>query len=269
MKTLLVGVIGLCPVLGGAELKRGAAPHESVIATVQAFRQNDMLGLVESMLTDEQMSFARQEWDAWRRTRPDREEDEAFRQSMEQLTARGAEERIMADLQPQLDEMRPQVAMMVGMFTGMAQAAIAQNDTMSAEDRAAAGRMLGAIGNTLMKNDITDVATAKKAVGIVCGAARKLRLHSLSDVQALEFDDLLKRGDVVLAATKDVLALYGLSVDSWLSTFRAETLRKSGDEATVRVHYEILGVRESADYAMVRVDGRWVRKEAADLPIGF
>ena len=270
MKTFLACVLGLTSVAGvPSESRTGLAPHESVLSTVHAVRRNDVSALVRSLFTDDQITLLRQEWDTQRKTKLDPAEDEAFQAFMAQLTAPGAERKIMEELEPQLDEMRPQVAMLVGMFSGMGQAAIAQNETLSPEERAVASRMVGAIGQALLDNDITDVGTAKKAVGVVCQTARRLRMNSLSEVQALEFDDLLKRGDVVLKGLKDVFALYGLSVDDWLATFRAETLDRSGKTATVRVHYEILGVKESSDYEMVQVDGRWVRKEAAELQLGF
>ena len=251
------------PVLGGGP----PAPHESVLATVHAVRRNDVSGLLQSLLPADKLAELEQDWNTQRREPIEASEELEFQTTMAMLTAPGAEDQLMAIVEPKLAEMRPQVAMMVGMFSGMAQAAVQQDETLSAEEREKAAEIVNRIGALLLENDITDVGSARRAVGLVCAAARKLELKSLKDIQALSFDQLLGKGDIVLGACKDVFAIYGADVDAWLDSVKAETVNQSGDTALVRVEYEILGLHDSEEVEMVRVDGRWIRKEALELAL--
>lgn len=262
----VIGAWGIgTPGIGAkGETRVNLTPHETVLSTVQALRSNDTEALVRSLLTDEQWREARADWDQQRKGPVDPAEAQAFEETMSRLTAPGAEEELMKEIEPALAEMRPQMTMMVGMFSGMGQAILAENDALAPAEKQKAARLLDAVGRTLLTNDLTDAGAARKAVGIVCKAARDLKVKTLAEVQALGFEGVLAKGDVVLRATKEVLAVYGISLDDWLATFKAETIQQEGDTATVRVHFEILGVSDSTDYEMVKVGGRWVQKEAAE-----
>jgi hypothetical protein len=262
-----LALVSLASSCGGTASLDNLSPHESVLASVNALRQNDMTTLVHSLVTGEQLATLEREWDEKRSETPEATEEASFRESMERFTAAGAEQAIMAELEPKLDEMRPQVAMMIGMFGGMGQAVVAGNEALSDEEKEDAGVLLQSIGEVLLENDITAVDSARQAVGILCKTARGLELASMADVQALEFEELLSKGDAVLSTVKDVLEVYNLSLDSWLETFTAETVSQEGDRATVRVSYEILGVSNSSEYQMVRVGTRWVREEATELEL--
>ena len=61
-----------------------------------------------------------------------------------------------------------------------------------------------------------------------------------------------------------MLAIYGLAIDGWLDSVRAETVSVSGETALVLVEYEILGVKASEEVEMVLADGRWVRREVVE-----
>ena len=247
---------------GGASTR--LSPAESLLGTVNALRKNDVGSLLRASLTDEQYDELRKAWDVQRRERIDPAEDAQFREGMAKLTEPGAENRLMAELEPQLEAARPQVEMLVGMFTGMASSAIQQEDNLDAADKRRAVKLLDSIGRTLAENDLTDPASARKTIGIVCNTARKLRLRSLGDVQRLSFDQLLGKGNYAVAGAKDILKVYGMNVDSWLDSVKAETVREQGDKATVKVSYRILDIRESYEVDMVLVDDRWLQKEAAD-----
>jgi len=240
------------------------APHETVLSSVHALRDNDTKSLVYSFLTDEQITTAKAEWEMTRKQAIEPGENEAFKGFMSQLTAPGAEKALMEQVEPTLAELRPQLTMMVGMFSGMGQSMVSENDALSPEEKAQASRLLDGIGRTFLTNDLTNVDSARKVIGIVCSAARSLHFDSLASVQALNFDQLLSKGDAILKATKDVLALYGISMDEWLSSFQAETVSQTADAAVVRLHYEFLGVKESTEYNMVKVGKRWVQKETAE-----
>jgi len=266
MKKSFLAVLCLAPVAFSTP-DTGPAPHEAVLTGVRALRRNDLRAFLESTMTEGQVRALRDQWNAMREEEPDAAEAAQFEAAMKKLTAAGAEDALMAELAPKLAEMRPQVDMLIGMFQGMGQSVLAQDQTMSDAEKQRAAVILGAMGKTLSENDITSEQSARKTVEILCRTARKLRLGTLEEAQELSFDELLARGNTGVGGLKQIMGVYGLPVDTWLDSVRAETVTESRDQAIVRISYEVLGVRESMDAEMVRIDGRWLRKEAVELEI--
>jgi len=243
---------------GGGDL----TPDQAVMAGVQALRANDVEALVTSLASDAQIAELEAEWETKRAEVPDASEAMQFEAFVQQFTAPGAEQALLASVEPQLAELAPQMSMMVAMLGGMGESAILTNDALTQEEKEDAVAVLRSAGEALLEADVSSTENARQAITTLCTAVRGLDLATLDDVRALELDELMEKGDVVLAALKDVLEVYGLSADDWLDTFSAETLVQDGDRATVRVHFELLGTEESSDYEMQRVDGRWIRVEA-------
>lgn len=244
-------------------------PHGAVESSVRALRKNDLKGFITATADASEIAEMKAQWEAQRKKAPEASEAAQFEQTMAMLTAPSAEQQIMQMIEPKLAEMKPQVAMMIGMFSGMAQASIEQEGNLNDAEKVEAKKTLDALAQLLQKNDITSVESARKAVALVCKGARKLNMKTMEDVRALSFDQLLAKGDIGLAALKDVLAIYGLRVDQMLDSFKASTLREEGDSATVRITFQVLGNQHSVDTEMVRVDGRWLRKEMAEKQGAF
>ncbi len=263
MKSLLATAALCLPLLCGSENGyRGApAPHETLLAIIKGLRQNDLRTALRLSVGEEQFKMMRALWDEQRKTAADPADDGQFRAVMAMLTAPGAEETLMAQVEPKLAELRPQVAMFVGMISGIAGTALQQDTRMSAEEKAQARQVIDALSKHLMQHDVTDPVSARKAVGIVCSTARKLGLASLADIQKLSFDQLLAKAGVAFGGMKELLAVYELRLDSWLDSVRAETVSQEGDYAVVRVEFEIFGVRTSSEAELVLVGDAWVPKQ--------
>ena len=242
---------------GGAD---GSTPDGAVMSSVQALRQNDVAGFLNTILTEEKLEAARWEWK--QKPAPTAQENAQFQQAMAKLTPSGAEDDMFKQIKPKLAEMRPQVAMMLGMIEGMGQAAIEKNEELTDTEKEQGGKALSDFVTLLRENDITSEDNARKVVGILCKTARKLKLDYLSELHQMEFDQALKKGDLVLAGLKQVMLVYGLDVDAFLDSFEATVLSENGNEAVVVLSYEFLGTRHTAQAEMERVDGRWFRKEA-------
>jgi hypothetical protein len=261
---LLLGVL-----LPGAALAAGnetpsRAPHESVLDGVRALRNNDLKAFCYATFTRDQLLAVKREWDARRAQAPDPSESTEFREMMARLTAPGAEAAMMVELEPKLQEMRPQMTMLIGMFSGLAQGAVQQNRELGPDQRQKAARVIDVISRHLLTHDVTDVEAARKAVAILCRTARALELRTLEQVYELPIDGLLARGNLALRGLKEVVALYGVNVDQWLDSVEAETLSTSGETAKVRVSYAFLGLEESTEEEMRLVEGRWVSKKTAE-----
>jgi hypothetical protein len=267
MKNLFL-LVPLCAASVAAtadSIATGPKPHESILTSVRAVRNNDLGAVLQAVLTDDQLAEMEAEWNQQRKQPVDPQESAQFQMVMTMLTAPGAEDMLMAQVEPKLAEMRPQVAMMVGMFSGLLQASLEQDQTLQPAEKDRAAKVIEAIGQVLLENDITSSQNAKHAIDILCRSARSSKIMSMQEVNKLSFDQLIDKGDIFLKGTKDMLAVYGLDTNEWLDTVEAETVSVDGDHAVVRITYEVLGVEETFDAEMVRVDDRWIRKEAAEL----
>ncbi|TDJ69598.1 MAG: hypothetical protein E2O39_11320 [Planctomycetota bacterium] len=240
---------------------RAVTPDRAIVAGVDAIRKNNLKGFLEATFSREQMREMEQAWNTKRKTKSNPIEDAQFAETMQMLTAPGAEAQLMAMVEPKLEEMRPQMGMLVGMMSGFAQSTVDQNADLSSDEKKQAQQVLAGFVKALQENDLTSSDLARKAVGIVCKTARRLKLDSMDDVRALDFRHAVYKGDVILRGTKELLAVYGFTVDKWLDSVKAETIDEDGDEAVVRVSYEMFGVQQTVDTEMVRVDGRWIHKE--------
>ena len=74
------------------------------------------------------------------------------------------------------------------------------------------------------KADITDEGKLKKAIGILCRTARDVDLKTLDQFAALDFYQLLDKGDIAVGGLKDMLDVYGMDIDKFLNSVEAKTV---------------------------------------------
>ena len=260
----------LAPVCLAVPTTMGAAPitqspHESILSSIQALRKNDVPRLLRSMMSNQEITKLEKDWNVQRQQELTMEEEMQFQAVMGMLTADGAEDLLMEQARPKLDEMRTQVQMFSGMIVGMADAAIQDQEDLSEQEKKDSRLMLKSFTNLLTEDNICDPKRARRAIGVACSAARKLNLGSMNDVKALSFGQLMNKGSIVLAASKEVLEIYGLGIDEWLDTFTAETIEQNGEEASVLVSYEFMGTSYTSEVALVLSNGRWVQEEVGEM----
>lgn len=240
------------------------APHEIVEQGAAALRNNNIKGFLQLTMPEAKYADMRDQW-AQRKQEPiEPEEKEEYEAVMDRLTRDGAEEELMAEIKPQLDQIRPQMAMYVGMFQGIAQSAIAQSEDMTDTQREQAQSALTAVAGWAERTDLASPELAEQAISVVCDTARDIDLPTLEEVRALDFDEMLDKAGVMVAGLKDALAVYDLKVNDLLDSVEAETVSQDDDTATVRTSFQFLDTEQTVDGELVRVDGRWVSKEAME-----
>jgi hypothetical protein len=268
MKALLVSALLLAPAPAGAhDATRDAAPHEGLVQIVQGLRTNDVALALRASVSAERFSGMQVIWDENRKGTADAAENMQFQAVMGMLTAPGAEDLLMAQVEPKLVEMRPQVAMVAGMLSGMGAMMVQQNTNLSPEEQQVAQRLLEAFGQHLLTHDVTSPASARKVIGIVCTTARQLGVVSLEDVQKLTFDEMLAKLGVVWGGVKSVLDVYGISIDRTLDSFQAETVSVDGDRAVVRVSFQFLGVDQTSEIELVKSGNDWFPESEATTAV--
>ena len=109
----------------------------------------------------------------------------------------------------------------------------------------------------LSSDGITDPEKARKSIGIVCRSLRSTGVTSFKDFRALEFNELLVHGGTLLAGLKEVLALYGLDLNAWLDSVKAETVFEENGKATVNITYRVFGQTQETEADLEFIDGHW------------
>lgn len=262
---LLLAALGLSACnkqSANAELA-AADPVQAVEALIRSLHDNDLNGFRKLWLPADLRAKVEAKFEAERATLPaSSDSDKAqFAQMLSQLTADGAEEQLLAQLEPALSkfdkEVAAQLPMAVAMGSGFAAAAINESTTLSSDQKQHASAVLAALTPWATKLPLGDREKARAAIAALVESARKLELTDLDAVRALPLDDLAAKAGVALAGLKQVFAVYGLDIDKSLASAKVELLDKSDDQARVKVSYTLLDAPVSFEVAMLERDGRW------------
>jgi hypothetical protein len=253
----------------GADLAQTATPTGAIDAAVQSLKAGDLKSLVESQVPPSHMAKLRTEWQAdMAKDPPSEQEKQEFAAQMAELTAPDAEAKLMAKLEPELvkfeTEMAPQLPLMIGMGKGLAANGIQENKELTQEQKDQAVKSIDALAKWVQETNFTDRARVKEAVSKVVASARELNLKTLDEARALSFDDAMAKGSVALRGLKDVLAVYGFSLDQMLDTVKTEVVSQTGDAAKVKVSYQLFDQPLSFETDLVQVDGRWYGKQTIE-----
>jgi hypothetical protein len=246
-----------------------ATPDAAVMASVRALRANDVNGFLVAALPPGEVAKMKSDWAKNLTKDPVTDDDrKKFNDQMTKLTAPGAEDKLYAEVEPQLkkfdQESAAQMPMMIAMGQSFVQSSIQQSKDMTDEQKKQAASLVEAAGKWAQTVKFTDPALVKGAIAVVCQTARDLNLKSLDDARALSYDQGMIKAGIAIGGLKKVLAVYGLQIDKSLDSIKAETVSTTGDAAKVKVSYTAFDQPFSSDSDLVKVDGKWYGKQAIE-----
>lgn len=249
-----------------AAAKAAATPDGAILASVQHLKAGNIDALLQSVLPPDEYAKAKADYSKDMNKEPATEEDKAkFAENMTKLTASDAEAKLWAELEPKLKEMDAQMAqqmpMMVAMGKGFIQSSIQQNQELTEAQKLQATQAVDALGNWVSTAKFTDPALAQKSIKIVCDTARKINLKTLDEARALSYEQAMGKFGVAFLGLKDVLAVYGFSIDQTLDSVKAETVSSDANAAKVKISYSLLNTPLSVESDLVKVGDRWYGKE--------
>ncbi len=245
--------------------KKTDEPDAAINAGVEALKNNNVLAFLQTVAPPEAMDEMRAEFERSKNEEPPTEAQRMeFEETMAKLTADDAVDALMAELEPQLVQMSAQLPMMMGFGQMMAQQAVQENETLTMEQKTTAQESVTAAFGKLQGINFGDTELARQAVTIVVDTARELDLKTMDDMLALDFDAAMGKAGLAMAGTKEVLNVYGISIDEMLDSISTEVVSKDGENATVKVNYSIFGTPQSTETEMVQKDGRWYAANAIE-----
>ena len=245
-----------------------ATPDAAVTAAVKALRDNNLSGLFAASLPPGEYAKLKTDWNKDVNAEPITEEDrKQFTETMTKLTAPGAEDKLFAEIKPQLDEFdkqQAQIPMMIAMGQGFAQSAIQQSKDLTDAQKQQVTQLLDATAKWAQTTKFTDPALVKNAIAVICKTARDLNLKSIEEARALSYDQAMQKAGIVLGGVKQVFAVYGLNADKALDSVKVQTVSANGDTAKVKISYTAFDTPFSTESDLVRVDGKWYGKDAIE-----
>ena len=248
-----------------------AAPGDRVAAVkglAAALRDGDLVRWSRLSLPPDLHARTEQ---AWTRRQdlgepPTAEDAAEYEKVMARLTAPGAEEALMRDLEPKLrqfeGEMAGQWPLMQATMTIFLNAAIQANADLSETQKSHGTEVAENLMQWLQPALLTDRERARRAIAVLVRTARTLDLPTLAQARALPMRPALEKGGVALSGVKEVMAVYGLDVDRSLDGVKAKVLSSTGDTARVEVTYPLLDRTHRFELEMVRRDGGWYSAQA-------
>jgi hypothetical protein len=255
--------LAACHHQNAADVSGGSTPEAAVQESVQLIKEGNFGGFWKHALPPDDYARMRADWGQLRiGHRPITDEERArFAAAMQQLTAPDAETKLYAALQPKLAQMekqyKDQIPVMVGIGQAIASTGITQSRTLTEAQKKQANDVLATLLPWAQKAPWFDQAKAKQAVGVVVASARQLDLKSPDELRRLDFDTAMTKYAQAFGCLKQLLAIYGLSIDDTLDSVKATTVSMSHGDAHVQVTYTLLGKPLSTDPQMVLENGRW------------
>lgn len=263
---LLPALLLACSHGSGPVESGGASPGAAVLESVRLLRDGDFDGLWRHALPPADYAAYRASWGADRdRSRITPESRRQFAATMATLTAPDARQQLWRKLQPQLAlyerKYKSQMPTLIGMLETIGGTAIERSTTLSDAERQQARSALLAVGSWAQGVDWGDPAKAKTALGILTDTARQLDLHTLDQVDALDYAQANADYGLLWSGLKRLLAVYGLSLDDALDSARVKVLSNDGHVAVVRLSFDLLGKPISSDSTLILQDGRWYDRD--------
>jgi hypothetical protein len=240
-----------------------ATPVVAVQTTAKLLKDGDFDGFWQHVLPPADYRTLRADWGKDRAgKRPVTAKDrQQFADTMAELTAPDAETTLYAKLQPTLADYNRKYKNQLPVMMAIAQSVFAtqidNSKDLTLERKQQAKDTLAAVAQWAQRAAWGDPAKAKQAVAVVVDTARKLDLKTLDQARTLDYAQSMQRYTTAWLGAKQLLAIYGLSLDQTFDSVRTELTASKGDTATVKLSYTLLDKPTSTDIHLIRENGRW------------
>jgi hypothetical protein len=245
----------------------GGSPVAAVRTSVDMIKAGDFNALWKHLLPPTDYAHLRADWNLHQRNLAPitAAERERFDQLMQQLNAPDAATRLYAQWQPKLVAMErqygDQLPILISVGEALAKRAVGRNEYLSDTRKNQVDETLDALLPWAQRAPWFDQAKARQALQLATTTARQLRLRNLDEARALDFDATMSKYAIGYRGLKQVLAIYGLSLDEALESVTLSELSRDGDHAVVRIGYHLQGTALSTDIRLVREHDRWYSED--------
>jgi hypothetical protein len=269
LATLAIG-LGACS--DKSSTPTGAAalgPEQTIQQSVKLARESDVAGLIELMLPPEDFASVKARWGVKMEDTPSAKAGRArVAAIMNRLTAEGAAQTLFGELEPDIRQFDAQYGKQIPGYANMGRSffsgILRQSQELSESEKQQALDILEQLAPWFKETHFTDPDLVRKALGVLIEYARKLDIKNLDEARAMSFDEAAPKLAIAFDAVKQLLDVYGLSINQTLDSVKTELISSEGDSAVVKVSYTLLGSPLESTSNMIRIDGRWYSKDRID-----
>ena len=224
-------------------------------AYADALKQNDVRHLIELVSTKTDFQEMQTKFAEMKKLPVSADERRQFTESFGRLTAAGAVDSIMKEIEPKLAEYKNQLPGYIAMGAGALQMQVASS-SVSAEEKASATKAITAIQTWASKTDFADPKRARNAVTALVDAANSINLKTPEDVKALSFEQAMDKVGVCFGGFKKALNAYDFDVDAILGSVKVTDLVKPGE---VQIKATVFGTELTSKKNLTQREGRWTQ----------
>jgi uncharacterized protein YaiI (UPF0178 family) len=259
-------LLGACQGKDDPAQPGGSSPVAAVQTSVDLVKAGDFNVLWKHALPPADYANLRTDWKRQQDRRPITPADRArFNQTLQQLTAPDAENKLYAELQPKLAAMehqyKDQLPVLLSVGAALVKRAVAQNDELTPSQKGQLDDALDVITAWAQQAPWFDPARLKRAIGVAVTTARQLDLKSPEQMRAMDFDATMGKYSIGYAGLKQLLAIYGLSLDDTLNSVKLSEVSNRNGHAVVKIDYTLLGKPLSTETKLVNEGGRWYSED--------
>ena len=224
-------------------------------AYADALKQNDVRHLVELVSSKTDFEEMKTKFADMKKQPISADERRQFTESFGRLTAPGAVDSIMKEIEPKLSEYKNQLPGFIAMGAGALQMQVA-NSSVSEDEKASATKAITAIQTWAGKTDFADPKRARNAVTALVEAATSINLKTPEDVKALSFEQAMDKVGVCLGGFKKALNAYDFDLDAMLGSVKVTDLAKPGE---VQIKATVFGTELTSKGNLTQREGRWTQ----------
>lgn len=244
------------------EASGSTTPQQAVAEGYRLLRRNDIDALYRHALTPGLYARMRAQWQPPATAASFSPAEHAqFDKLMAVLAAPGADVLLWAEIKPRLPALQaryqPQLPAMIGMLRTMADTAIRRSPTLTPLEQVQAIAALGAVADWAQRAPWFDADHVKRVLGILTATAQKMPFRTLDEALSLPYGESMQVTGALWSAFKQILAVYGLSVDTILDSAQIKLLSDDGNVAVVQSRFDVLGQTIGRDTTLIKQDGRW------------
>ena len=231
--------------------------EKAILESITALQDDDLSEFFHSTLTENEFDQLGKRWEE--ELLKDSELESALK-GLKSLTAQGAEDTLMRDLKPVLQELKRELPNIIKTIEKSKEALLLespQKTALSLEERQHISNTMDSIVYWAKKANLANEESARQAIGILCDTARSLNINKIDDIRALSLDEALAKGSTLLVAVKEMLAVYDLSLDQLLDSVEVALLQEDERKVRVTVSFDLLGNSQEIDVEMAQIGKRW------------
>lgn len=245
----------------------GSTPVSAIQSSVELLKSGDFDGLWKHALPPADYAnlladWSRQQHDQAPITAAERAR---FDRAKQQLTGPDGENKLYTEVQPRLalmeQQYKDQLPVLISIGEAFVKNDISRSKNLSESQKAQAGDALDVLTPWAKQAPWFDQAKAKQAIDVAVATARKLDLKSPEQWRAMNFDAVMGKYSIGYGGLKQILKVYGLSVDDTLDSVKLTEVSNQGGHAVVKLDYTLLGKPLSTDMKLVREKGRWYNED--------